>query len=149
MSTPRTIIAVSTGVRREAEAAGVITPGDLVSLDTTGKAVRHATASAKATPQFAIENEIFGNGVYNDGVLQSYAVGDRVLTEVMHPGNEVYGTLAASAAAIVINDPLESAGDGTLRKASAETAAGVIARAAEAVDNSGGGSKVHIRVAIT
>lgn len=148
MSTPRTIIAVGTGVRREAEAGGAITPGDLIVLNSSGQAIRQDIAGAKAAPQFAIENEIYGHGVYNNGTLHAYASGDRVLTEVMHPGNEVYATVAAGAAAIALDDPLDAAGDGTLKKASAENTAGIIARAAEAVDNSGGGSKTHIRVAI-
>ena len=102
------------------------------------------------------------------------------------PGAVVYARVAASAAAIIIGDLLESAGDGTLRKCAAyltddsggsanttvadvansfneagladnfaDLAAavnrlnpGAVARAVEAVDNSGGGSAVRIRVEI-
>ena len=148
MSTPRTIVAVGTGARTERVAGGAITPGDLIEINTADAFIRNGTAAVKAAPTFAIENEIFGKGVYNDGVLYAYASGDRVLAETLGPGAEVYATLAASAAAIVIGDALDSAGDGTLKKASAETTAGIIARAREAVDNSGGGAKVHIRAAI-
>ncbi len=147
MSKPRTIIAMGTGVRKEATAAGVINPGDLVVINASG-AIGNATAGAKASPMFAIENEIFGDAVYNDGVLTSYAIGQRCLTETMSPGQEVYATVAAGAAAIVAGDPLSAAADGTLAKAGSETAAGILARATEALDNSASADKAHVRCTI-
>lgn len=75
-------------------------------------------------------------------------------------GDVVYSWLPASAAAVVDGDPLESNGDGTLRKDTAQAvneggsatytiySEHIVGYAAEAVDNSGGGTAVRIRVRV-
>lgn len=133
----RTIIASGEGLRYEATAEAAITPGDLVMMISTGNVQRHGTAAQKVPAWFAIENEIFGRGVEVD-----YAAADRVYYEACTPGMQVNVTIAAAAAAIVVGDRLESAGNGTLRKTT--TVANAIATAMQAVDNSAGGSKVRI-----
>jgi len=150
MAGENTIILKGRGVRKEGSAAAAITPGDLIErTSTAGEIQRHSTAGGNAAPSFAVENELVGNGIDVD-----YAANDNVLFEHCERGGEVQASVAAGAAAIVAGDYLESAGDGTLQKVatSASTSqadrAGVIARALEAVDNSGGGSKVRINVEI-
>lgn len=133
MPVKRTIIASGEGLRYEYTAGGAVTPGDLIIVNSSNAAIRHATAGGVAESMFAIENEIFGNGTNTD-----YATNDRVLAESCHSGMQVNVSIAAAAAAIVIGDQLESAGDGSLRKKAAGTA---LATAMEAVDNSAGGTK--------
>lgn len=58
----------------------------------------------------------------------------------------MYALVAAGAAAIAQNAYLASAGDGTLVTAGLDEVA--VAQALEAVDNSGGGSAVRIKVEI-
>lgn len=140
MPVKRTIIAAGEGDRYEFMADAAVSPGDLIIQTTTG-CIRHATAAAKPGALFAIENEIFGNGVEVD-----YAANDRVLAEACEPGMMVNVTIAPAAAAIVAGNFLESAGNGTLRYV--VTAATAIAVADEAVDNSAGGTKTHVRARI-
>ena len=153
MSEARTIRAMGVGNRKEYVAAGatgvaVIDPGDLVVLDSDGKVARNAVAGAKVMPMVAIENELFGVAIYNAGVIVSYKGGDRVSTETAKTGDELRLTVAAGAGAIAVGDPLSAAADGTVVKASGVGIVGVIAYAQEAVDNSGGATKTHIRAAI-
>jgi hypothetical protein len=150
---PTTILLRGRGLRREAPAGGAITPGHLVAYNSSGNLVVHGTAGAKTRPLFAVENELLGKGI-ND----AYAVNDLVQAEELHVG-DVYALLPAAAAAIVIGDKLTSNGDGTLKKATAASQSGttpftvtfadhIIAEALEAVDNSGGGTPVRIKVAV-
>jgi len=144
---PNTIILKGDSRRREALAAEAVTPGHLVSYNTSGRVVKHATAAGNAAPMFAVENEVFGKDLN-----QAYANGDNVIHHVVYPGSEVYALVAAAAGAIVVGDFLESAGDGTLRKVATAAAtsqaqrASVVAMALQAVDNSGGASPARIKV---
>lgn len=133
MPVKRTIIVGGEGHRYEYVSAGAVTPGDLIILGSAGTVVRHATAGGNTERLFAIENEIFGTGTD-----VAYASGERVLAEACTPGMMVNVTLAAAAAAIVVGDQLEAAGDGTMRKKNTGIA---LAVALEAVDNSGGSGK--------
>lgn len=188
MATPKTVLLKGRGIRKEGTANAAITPGHLVERMSTGNIRVHATAGAKASPIFAVENEILGKEI-----TVAYAATDRCYFEFLTSGCEVYALVAAAAPAIVVGDLLESAGDGTLRKVAATTdltdsttgtadgtladvggafsqatlnnnfadlaakvnailpgasQAHVVARALEAVDNSGGGSAVRIKVEV-
>ncbi len=144
-----TIKLKGTGVSKEYDAGGAINPGYLVALAADGDVDAHGGAGLNAMRCFALENELVG-----DGVGDAYAAGERVKCWFPAPGSEVLAVLAASAAAIVIGDFLESDGDGTLRIATADAATdtaqrvGIVGQAIEAVDNSGGGTEVFIQVAI-
>ena len=145
---PNTIVLKGSGINKErlSAAAGIL-PGDLLDLDTAGKVIVHAGAGLTAQKMFAIENEVVGKDID-----AAYASGDNVLYSVLPPGAEVYAFVAASAVAVVIGDTMESAGDGTLRKQTTDTATddtqrnSAVAIAIEAVDNSGGGSEARIKV---
>lgn len=134
-------------IRKEAIAGGAITPGYLLERTSTGTVQAHSTAAHSAQLLFAVENEVVGNGI-----TDAYAANDTVLMAACQSGVEIYALVPASAAAIVIGDFLESAGDGTLRKVATDTATdegernSVVAVALEAVDNSGGGSAARIKV---
>jgi hypothetical protein len=127
-------------------------------LNSAGKVVVHATAKAQCAKMFAFENELAnydGTSGTNHSVDTAYASGDLVYYGVPTGGAEVYGLVAAGADAIVVGDLLESAGDGTLRKLTAASqlttgnytytpAGAAIAKALEAVDNSGGSDPARI-----
>lgn len=135
-------------------ADATITPGDLIKRTATG-VIRHATAAGNAMPMFAVNSADQNRGIDSD-----YASGEDVPFVIAQRGAQIYGVVAASAAAIAVGDYLESNGAGGLRKHTAQAVAeggsasysiqanGPIAIALEAVDNSGGGTKVRIRAEI-
>lgn len=136
-------------LRQEGIAGAAIVPGMLVQLSTDGEYDPHATAGGAALPEFAFEKELW------DGtdVDTPYAAGDRLLTGVCSAGVEVYALLAAGAAAVTRGAYLQSAGDGTLEVVAAGTPGtdypgNAIARAQEAVDNSGGATTARIIVMV-
>lgn len=153
---PRTVLLLGkeTAVMKEAPAAAAITPGHLVELDANSKWKVHATASGVAARAFAVEADLIGKGIDDN-----YAANDVVYTWIVQSGAEVNALVAAAATAITAGDKLESAGDGTLRKATAFSQSGttpfavtpagnVVAIALKSVDNSGGGSPARIPVMI-
>lgn len=106
-----TTILKGRGIRKEARAAGVVSPGDLVEFTSAGKYQRQSVDGMRVMRSFAVENELFGKGLDTD-----YADGDQLLVESCTPGMEVYATVAANAAAIAVGDRVVAAGDGTVKK---------------------------------
>jgi len=132
---------------RIAAAAGIL-PGHLVA-ESSGKVAVHAGAGLSAQKLFAQRNIAVAGELdtaYLDAETVSYGA--------YHSGQEVSALLAASAAAIVDGDALESAGDGTLRVQTTDSATddtqrdSVVAYATESVDNSGGGTVVRIKIRV-
>ena len=74
------------------------------------------------------------------------SVGETVRYGAAHSGQVVFATVAAAAVAIVDGNPLDSAGDGTLKKATDSTTA--IAYAMEDLDNSGGAAIVRVKARV-
>ncbi len=142
------IIVRGTPVRHEDVAIAAITPGYLLEQLATG-VQKHSGAGLNAEALFAVEREMTGDGIDVD-----YATADTVLLATCRQGDIVNAVLAASAAAIVEGDVLESDGDGTLRVATTDAATddnqrnAAVAVAEESVDNSGGGTEVRILVRI-
>lgn len=139
-------------------AAAAITPGHLVEINS-GNLRKHATADGNAAPWWACETLVPSISNSQTAAINiDYATNDSVRWAQTKQGEEVYAWVPASAAAIVTGDELVSNGDGTLKKyvAQATNEAGtgtytirtrsVVARAAESVDNSGGGTPARIRV---
>lgn len=149
LNSPRTIDLLGTGLRKEATVASgaTIKPGYLVRLTSTGLNT-HNVAAGNHGRIFAVENDIAGKDIGD-----TYTVGEKCQYAAFPPGSEVLCRLAAAATAIAVGDYVESNGTGTVRKASTNAAtseaqrAGIIGYALEAVDNSGGGSEVTIRIA--
>ncbi len=147
-TTPKTVHLKGDGLDKEAAAIAAITPGDLIEFNSTGVR-RHSVAAGNARKAFALEADYVGKGIDDN-----YAIGDRVLYKVYENGGEVYARVAAAATAITKGAALESAGDGTVRISTAAAATsnlqrdGIVGYALEAVDNSGGGSAVRIRVEV-
>jgi len=134
---------------KEKLTAAALTPGHLVELTTSDTLQKHSTAAKTASKTFALTDTAVGGDIDT-----AYASGARARYGAFGSGQEVYALVAASAAAIVIDDSLESAGDGTLRKVVTDTATddtqrnSIVAYAIEAVDNSGGGAEARIRVVV-
>lgn len=112
-----TIIVKGRGLRKEALAGGAITPGHLVARNSSLSYVAQ-TGTGRVPLCFAVENELAGKEI-----SVAYANGQTCFVEHVTSGAEVYGLVAASAAAIVKGDLLESNGAGGFRKATDLTAA--------------------------
>lgn len=121
-------------VIEEIEAAGTITPGMLLELDSAGKVVAHNSAGENALLMFALEDELQGNDIDDD-----YSSGDMVHVWIPYRGDQVYALLADGETA-AIGDFLESNGAGALQVYSAGSAGvveypnAIVGVATEAVD---------------
>ncbi len=140
-TTPKVIELYGMGIQNEAIVSdAAVTPGMLLTRTATG--VRpHNVAGATATPAFAQECGMVGRGIGDN-----YAIGDQCIYKTYAAGSSVYALAHAGGAAIAANAYLKSAGDGTLELAGNDEV--VVAQALEAVDNSGGGTAVRIKVEI-
>lgn len=152
--TPRAILLVGKEhcIMKELIAGGTITPGMLLSINSAGKYVAHATAKGTSSRIFADMYDLNGKGIDDN-----YVANDWCQAWVTQPGCEVNALVAASAAAIAIGDLVESAGNGTVRKLTAEAQSGTtpfaftsegkaVGVALQAVDNSGGGTSVRLQI---
>jgi len=136
---PSTILLKGEPNRKEREAGGAISPGDLVSLNSSDNVVVHPTSGGNAVRWFAVENDIAG-----DDLDHAYASGEKVQVHSARPGDEMYIYLA-SGENVAIGDFLESNGDGTLKKFVADSAApeegqSIVAMALAALNLSASGS---------
>jgi len=91
-------------------AAGAITPGHLLKIDSAGKVVVHATAGGNVTPIIALEDELWGKTIDD-----AFVTGDPVQVWTAQRGEVAY-MLLKDGENVVIGDYLESAGNGTLQK---------------------------------
>ena len=134
---------------RLSAAASAIVPGMLIEELAAGTVQEHSTAAANAQRLFALAN--LANG---ETIDDAYGAAETVLYGAAHTGQKVFTLVAAAAAAIVIGDVLESAGDGTVRIATADAATdtaqrdAIVGYAVEAVDNSGGGTTARIAIRV-
>lgn len=100
--------------------AGIL-PGHLVEIDSAGVVVKHSTAGGDAARAWALERDEMGNGVNvayeEDDVVKigNFSTGMRVAARI-------------ESGLVNAGDFLESAGDGTLTKA---TSGVIVARALE------------------
>ena len=131
---------------RLAGEAGIVA-GMLIN-ESAGTVIKHAGAGLNAQRLFAQTNLMIAGDI--DTVQ---ANGETVSYGAYHKGQEV-NALVGVVAAIVDGDPLESAGDGTLRKAVADAATdtaqrdSIVGYALEDVDNSGGSVNVRIKIRV-
>ena len=94
----------------EARAAGAITPGHLLSMNSDGEVVKHATAGGEAEMMFAVEN-----GWIGETIDDAYADDDLVHLVRAKPGDELYSFLADDEN-VVKGDFLMSDGAGGFKK---------------------------------
>lgn len=140
-TTPKTVELFGDGLQSEATCTdAAILPGMLLTR-TAGGVRPHNVAAGVASTIFAIENSAVGRDI-----ADPYAVGEQVLFKTYTPGSGIYAQLTSNAAAVAVNAPLTSAGNGHLRLAAATEV--IVARAREAVDNSANASPRRIRVEI-
>lgn len=141
-SSPTCIALTGDFIQKELLADEVLSPGHLLEVSAAGKWQKHSTANTRKHTAFA-EAKLYEGKEITD----AYADGDSVIGLIFPPGAEVVARVAAGATAIVVGDPLTPAADGTLKKATVGTHE-LVATALEAIDNSGGGTEVFIRVII-
>lgn len=124
--------------REERVAAGAISPGHLLTINSDDKVTVHSTEGGIAGRAFAEIDALQGNTLDDD-----YAADDLVSINVEIPGSECQAFLQAGQTAI-IGSNLISAGDGTLivdgTETSGTTVRQVVAIAMEAEDLSGSGA---------
>lgn len=140
---PRAVLLVGkeNAIVKELVAAGTITPGHLLAINSAGKYVVAPTAGLRGLMAFADMAD------YNGGDIDdNYVANDNVFAWIVGPGAEINGLVAAAAPAIAVGDYLTGAGDGTFKKT--VTAAEYVAQALTAVDNSAGGTPVRIQALI-
>lgn len=115
------------------KAAEAITPGHLVDWDSSGNLVKHATAGGRAAKMFALEQDPPVKISTDSGpaIDLAYGIGDQIKVGYFSTGMRVNALVAANAPAIVKGDYLESAGNGTVRKA-------LLTGLADLTDSSGG-----------
>lgn len=105
----------------EIKCSEAITPGMLVEYTSAGAVQKHATAGGSNMGAIAIENTETGGDV-----TAASAANDFIKIWFPRKGDQAIVRLKASEN-VAIRDKLESAGDGTFRKAVADTSAGTIA----------------------
>lgn len=128
-------------IYNERTATEAITPGMLVNPTTSTSVEKNdLVGDGNGVVEVAVENDIFGKGIDDD-----YASGDTVLSQILTPGCEFNGLVAAGALAIVYDAYVTPAAGGFL---AVGTRANAIGMAREAVDNSGGGTAARIRVLV-
>lgn len=133
-----------------AAAASAIKPGHLIEELAAGTVQEHSTAASNSQKLVALTN-LANGGTIDD----AYAVGETVRFGAFAPGQEAFLRVAAGAAAIAKAAYLQSAGDGTVITLATDAATddtqreSVIGTALEAVDNSGGGAEVFIKVRLS
>lgn len=86
---PSRIHLKGSGRQEEANAAGVIRPGQLCRLNVDGDVIPHNIVGGQAERLFALEDALQGRAITTD-----YASGERVSLIVANPGDEIYGWLA-------------------------------------------------------
>lgn len=154
-STPNTITLRGDPIASEAraKASEAIKPGMLVQLHTDGTLKKHATAGAKTNASFAREPDIFGGNIDD-----AYEDGDTVLYSVYRPGDWVYAWLEDEGN-VAVGALLQSDGAGALEAVTAFAQSGTtpfavtnegnpVAKALEAVNNTGGSGPVRIKVEV-
>jgi len=127
-------------VYNEADAAEAITPGHVVALNNLAKAIKNTAVDIVTPITVAVENDIFGKGLDD-----AYAINDRVIYQHLRAGCEFMALVPAAAPAIAFGDPISLVTGGCVAKGTLATAIG---KARQAVDNSGGGSAVRLRVLV-
>jgi hypothetical protein len=144
MPNPNTILLAGQAfIPQEANAAEAILPGHLLTFNASGLLIKHATAGGAASPWFARESLVPDRGATTLPIETPWQTGETVRWLDGRDCN-ILALVPANAAAIVKGDNLSSNGDGTLRKTSGSDV--IIARAAEAVNNSASSAVARIRI---
>lgn len=151
---PKTIVLKGDPIRKERQAAEALTPGELLDVDASSKLIPHGNAGQNAAAIFCLEEDFVGDDIDTD-----YAADDTVQYGFFRQGDEVYAWLAAGEN-VADGDELESDGAGALQAHTPQAvdeggtatytiyANAIVARAIEDKDNSGGTTRVRVKVEI-
>lgn len=145
-STPHTVWlrgdADTNHTERAMATGAAIKPGMLVTVNSAGALIKHATGGGKASPMFAREASYMGGSID-----RAFLDGEQVPYYTAKPGDWVYAWLAAGHD-VAIGELLESDGAGAFRAIG--TSGEAVVRALEAVDNNpgSGGAAVRIKVEV-
>lgn len=130
-------------------AGSAIKPGHLLEELAAGTVQEHSTAATNTQRLVALTNLASGKTIDD-----AYAVGETVRYGAFSGGQVAFLRVAAGTAAIANRAYLQSNGDGTVATLATDAATddtqreSVVGVALEAVDNSGGGAEVFIKVRI-
>lgn len=116
------------GRQDELVAAEAISPGHLLDVDSSGEAIKHATAGGNRPRLFALEDALRSYTIDLTG--NDYAADDPVQVLWALPGDKINALLTTSQT-IVVGDDMTSNADGTLKKDTGSDS--IIGIAAEAV----------------
>ncbi|MCB0092370.1 MAG: hypothetical protein KDE54_30985 [Caldilineaceae bacterium] len=122
-------------------ASATVTPGEFLAI-SSGALIPHGTAAGTNVLRLVAVQPWAKTVAGTKGIDTTYASGDRVRYVMPQRGDSVYAFLEAGAN-VAKGAPLESGAAGNLQ---ASTTGDVLAYAKEAVNNSGGGTRVRIRV---
>lgn len=129
--------------------AVAIKPGYLLEVTSAGLVQAHSSAGANvAPPIFALEDELQGDSIATD-----IAASAKVQCWIPYRGDQAYAYLK-DGENVSIGDLLESAGDGTLKKHTADSAGvveypnAIVATALEAVDLSASSNTAAGRIIV-
>lgn len=145
MSTSNSVILkqYNNAVREEALCDGTPLPGHLLMLTSAGHFAVHNVAGGNAQKRFAVEDELQGKDI-----TTAYTASSICQAVLPPPGDWIQARLKASEN-VAIGDYLESAGDGTLQKVTADSAdlynQNVVATAREA-SNVGTVARIAVQV---
>lgn len=139
---PSRIHLLGNGRHEEFRAAEAITPGHLIAMNPSSKAIKHAVAGGPAEKIFALEDALQGNGI-----SVAYAEDDLVAAVMAEPGDVVYAWLSGGEDATP-NEILTSNGDGTLkvRTLSTETPVAVPMESVDASDSDDVDERIKVRI---
>ena len=142
---PNQVILKGDPITKEGKAAEAVSPSELIEF-SSGELQAHSTAGGNAQPRFAVENDLFGEGLDTD-----YETGDEVTYIVGRQGDEVYALLSGLEN-VNEDDALESDGAGALQAFDTASSTNdnddVVAYAAEDLDNSGSSARTRIKVEV-
>jgi len=113
MATGNTVVQTARHFVREdrRKAAAALTPGQLLEIDSNGDWALHSTAGGPSQKAVAMENDLAGEGIDTD-----IASGDLAPVAILQSGALFVGRLDNASANVVAGDPIESNGNGNVRK---------------------------------
>ena len=150
-STPNIVLLQVNGAERpvfEKIAAGTITPGDLVEVDSTGKLAAIASAGKVNGQLIALENP-FASDPTLTALAQNYAAGDTVRYVYAQRGDLVNARVAASQTVVIGSQLISTTTGGCLgiTTVDATTLEGALVAIAEvAVTTTGSTDRVQARI---
>lgn len=153
-STPHTIVlyrntdGILENEIQEDQANEAITPGALIEYNSNGRLQNHATANGATQKMVALENPYDDDNTVA-AIDSAYGTADTVRYLRAVTGDRLYMRYSGTSD-LVLNDPLVSAGDGTLTEttiAAGTLVGALVAFADEAITGTGSAQRAIVRIA--